>query len=107
VRLPADGPGYARLNAERLEKQLRAAEGPVVDVLHHVPRRELLAYTGGPWRTLTWRTRGRRCWAVSWSATFTAGVVHGLCGWAACPMSMRSTAAGASGWWRLSGAETR
>ena len=48
VRLPMHHRDYAKLNAEKLESQLRAAEPPVMVVLHHVPRRDLIRYTGNP-----------------------------------------------------------
>ena len=45
-------PEYAELNAERLREQLyRIPAGrPTVVLLHHVPRRDLLRYTGDPRR---------------------------------------------------------
>ncbi len=46
VKLPMTYQQYARLKAEKLRKQLEEAEPPVVAVLHHVPKRELLSYTG-------------------------------------------------------------
>lgn len=48
VKLPMSNPEYARLNAERLRKQLEEAKPPVVVVTHHVPRGELLSPTGDP-----------------------------------------------------------
>jgi len=46
IRLPIPNEEYARLNAENLRRQLAEAEPPVIAVLHHAPRRELLRYTG-------------------------------------------------------------
>lgn len=48
VKLPMDNRTYLKLNAERFVSQLERAEPPIVAVLHHVPRRELLRYTGNP-----------------------------------------------------------
>lgn len=48
VKLPMHHKDYARLNAEKLENQLRTAEPPVIVVLHHVPRKDLIKYTGNP-----------------------------------------------------------
>ncbi len=47
VRLPVGNEAYARLNAARVAEQVRRARDPVVVVLHHVPLRELLLYSGG------------------------------------------------------------
>ena len=50
VRLPTSHGDLARLYAENIERQVRSARGrPVLLVLHHVPRQELIRRCGCTW----------------------------------------------------------
>jgi len=51
VKLPFPDEEYVRRNIAQMEKKIRAAEKkglPVYLILHHVPRQELVKYTGNP-----------------------------------------------------------
>jgi 3',5'-cyclic AMP phosphodiesterase CpdA len=47
IRLPYTPSEYMQVNIERLKRQLDEAGDPAIVAVHHVPRRDLLLYTGG------------------------------------------------------------